>query len=315
MINSLFKDSHIPQTLCRPYFQSSPQNKNRQQDIRLNTTLSKRVNNSIEKPAKQVSFGGFFNPAKDSGILNKLKNLKPIKAIREFDIYKSPRFKKWLEDAESNPLLFGAMFALVLTCGFRPAAIMSMPSDKKNKDDKIYASAHSIASGLIGCTLVYAATEPITGAFKKIEEEIKSSALLTEMKYKVDNGFKPKEDLVALEAKLAKNPTKFLKDKTSYLLKTTLKEADGEVFVKTPFATVASTYIKNIPEFFIAMPRAAVTIALIPVILKYGFGMKKKTAKNDDKMIPILENYSVINQNKLDIKEKSVATKADGGVR
>lgn len=315
MINSLFKDSHIPQTLCRPYFPSSPQNKNRQQDVRLSTTLSKRVNNSIEKPAKQLSFGGFFNSSKDVGILNKIKNLKPIKAIREFDIYKSPRFKKWLEQAESNPLLFGAMFALILTCGFRPAAIMSLPSDKKNKDDKIYASAHSIASGIIGCTLVYAATEPITGAFKKIEEEIKSNALLAEMKYKVDKGLKTNDDLIALEADLAKNSTKFLKDKTSYLLKTVVKESNGEVVAKTPFATIASTYIKNVPEFFIAMPRAVVTIALIPIILKYGFGMKKKQTPKEDKMIPISENYAAINQNKLDIKEKSFAYKANGGVK
>lgn len=325
MINSLFKDSHIPQTLCRPYFQSSPQNQNRQQDIRLNTTLSKRVNNSIEKPVKQVSFGGFFNPAQDSGILNKLKNLKPIKAIREFDIYKSPRFKKWLEDADSNPLLFEATFALGLTCFLRPGAIIALPSDKKNKGDNIYAASHSITSGIVSYLITLVVTSPISKAFDKIAEQVKEQIPSKQSELELAAGLRTQEASGSIGAIKPAKPKAQILDDNSYLRNLTIKNVMDDndsnllkkIVIKTRNSDAASIFIKKLPEIFIALPRAVMTIALIPVVLKYVFGVKKNNPKPDSKMIPVSDNYAAINQNNINIKngsEKSLSN-ISGGVK
>jgi len=62
---------------------------------------------------------------------------------------KSEGFKNALEKINDYHLVAGPAFALILTGIFRPASIMMLPGDK-NKDDKKYASAHSIGSGVIG---------------------------------------------------------------------------------------------------------------------------------------------------------------------
>ena len=43
---------------------------------------------------------------------------------------------------------------------------------------------------------------------------------------------------------------------------------------------------KNVPDWFIAIPRAALTIALIPPILKYVFGIEKKKSASQPKPPP-----------------------------
>ena len=64
------------------------------------------------------------------------------------------------------------LVALVLAAGFRPIAIMSLPG-KKDKDDKIYASGHSIASGLIGFGFSSIVMFPLGKAVKKTKETIR----------------------------------------------------------------------------------------------------------------------------------------------
>lgn len=63
--------------------------------------------------------------------------------------------------------------------------------------------------------------------------------------------------------KILKNPEDFLKE--SNLLRKS-KEA----------REAGATLVKMVPEAILAAPRAAVTVALIPVVLKYIFGWEKK---------------------------------------
>ena len=64
------------------------------------------------------------------------------------------------------------LVALVLAVGFRPIAIMSLPG-KKDKDDKIYASGHSMASGLIGFAFSSIVMYPLGIAAQKLGNESK----------------------------------------------------------------------------------------------------------------------------------------------
>lgn len=84
--------------------------------------------------------------------------------------YTNKNIKKFLAFAADKKTVFGAFFALILTGTLRPIAIMLLPSEKKNNDDKKYASAHSIASGLIGYVLALSIFGPISDAVKKVTD-------------------------------------------------------------------------------------------------------------------------------------------------
>lgn len=109
--------------------------------------ITKNENKRLREPA-DVNFCGFFSSE------------KMVK------VYKSKGFHKVLEFAKDQQLVFGAAFALLLTCVLRPAAIVITPS-KKNKDDQKYASAHSIASGVIGFAISTILFLPIGNAIKR----------------------------------------------------------------------------------------------------------------------------------------------------
>lgn len=156
-------------------------------------------------------------------------------------IYTNKTLKWLLGQANDSQPVFNALFSILLTCILRPASIMALPGDKKNKDDKKYAAAHSVASGIIAYLMALAIFNPLSGGMRKV----------------------------------AKNSQKFIKNKASYLLKD--KKA----------MDIVSTYVKMLPETFLAAPRAMLTVALIPPILKYVFGWEKKSdlaKKNESKI-------------------------------
>ena len=106
---------------------------------------------------------------------------------------------------------------------------MVTPGDKKNHDDKKYASAHSIASGLIGLGFTILLSNPIARAAKKITE----------------------------------NPQTFVKNQDNYMRKS-----------KKYLYGVADA-IKMLTVNLYNPPRAMLTIALIPLVLKGVFGLSK----------------------------------------
>lgn len=264
MTNSLFKDSHITHTF-RPL--SAPYNSG--QGVNKGKGSSATVNNSIReynnKPADKTNFCGFFN----SGI------------------YTNKGVKNVLEKAARKPAVFNALLALPLTCILRPAAIMALPGDSKHKDDKKYAAAHSVASGVIGYGFSELIFGPLGSAMKKISNNLPGYAkkfpklhYLTEEK----NESKKSAKLVILKAseKAASNVTK-------KAAKTSMSYMDR-----------ATQFANMVPETLLAAPRALVTVALIPPILKYVFGWEKKKSgakpAADNKVKSIVdENPALVN--------------------
>jgi len=192
-------------------------------------------------------------------------------------LYKSEGVKKFLRKAEKSQAVFSALFAVALACVLRPLTIISLPG-KKNKDDKKYASAHSIASGAIGYTFAMLIASPIAKGIEKI----------------------------------TKDPTKFLNPEQ---MKNYLNEKDiinGVGFSQTKRYSIARGYLNLIPEVVTAPAKALLTIALIPPILKYVFGLEKKSHK-DSKTNSAIQNYAVIGFKSANAPTKKVFQNFVGG--
>lgn len=180
----------------------------------------------------------------------------------------SKRLENFLIKADKNNVAFSAGFALFLTCLLRPASIMALPGDKKHKDDKKYAAAHSIASGIIGYCVATAVSNPIAGALKKVLE----------------------------------NPSNYMKNKHNALYIEASKKANE----------CTKTWMTRGVDILLAVPKATITIALIPVILKYVFHWEKKKP-NDDSGNSILQNYALLNFKSTSIPQKKVFQSFSGG--
>ena len=156
-------------------------------------------------------------------------------------ILNSKTFSKMLEYAEAHPVSCNALFSLVLAGMLRPATIMALPG-KKNEDreNKINAAAHSVASGIIGFISATIVMSPFDAAMKKVKND----------------------------------PAKYLgigKKAESYL-----GDLKAKGLSKTAKFKNVETLMKMGPDIIIGIPRSIITIALIPPILKYVFGIEKK---------------------------------------
>lgn len=116
--------------------------------------------------SSSVSFGKKKPSLKDTKkIINTTKKIVgEIKKEPQLERTKGDKFKtsslfnKMLEVSKYETVIQAGMAAIICTI-FRPLTIMSLPS-KKGKDDNIYASAHSIASGIVGLIATAALTTP-----------------------------------------------------------------------------------------------------------------------------------------------------------
>lgn len=180
-------------------------------------------------------------------------------------IYRNKIIKNLFLMAEHSQAVFDALFALLLAGVFRPAAIMLTPADKKNIDDKKYAAAHSIASGIIGYGISLLISLPISKAIEKIGKE----------------------------------PDIYLNKKSlEYLRHTRAFKA-------------AQKHINILHTAILAPPRAMITVALIPLILKHVFGWeKKKDVKKDN--IKSTQNFTI---NSANDKTKEVFKGFVGGTK
>ena len=147
------------------------------------------------------------------------------------------------------------LVALVLASCFRPIAIMTLPGGKKDKQDKQYASAHSIASGLIGFGFSTIIMYPLGKAVKKAKKAVKEA----------QSG---NYDLLSKET--------VEKFKEIYKLKRLKDLEKSKAFQNT------AKLLDMAPDVFVfGILKACLTIALIPPILKY-FGWEKSKPKNQD---------------------------------
>lgn len=156
-------------------------------------------------------------------------------------ILNSKSFGKMLEYAEAHPVSCNALFSLVLAGILRPATILALPGKKdEDKENKINAAAHSLASAVIGFISATIVMSPFDAAMKKV----------------------------------SKDPAKYLgigKKAESYL-----GDLKAKGLSKTAKYKNVETLMKMGPDIVIGIPRSIITIALIPPILKYVFGIEKK---------------------------------------
>ncbi len=189
-----------------------------------NNSMCESVDKNVNRgyySGSSVSFGAAANISKKMQALNKLWDL-----------------------SLDSTVITQNLVALVLTAVLRPAAIISLPG-KKNKDDKIYASGHSISSGLIGFGFASVIMYPFDQASKRIKAR----------------------------------PDKYLSEKSKKIYNVNdLKDI------------IQSKSFKNIIKIFDMSPdvlcfgviKAMLTVALIPPILKYVFGVEKNKGQKPE---------------------------------
>lgn len=177
-------------------------------------------------------------------------------------------FGKFAQYSNEHNIASSALIALGLAGILRPAAIMALPGDK-DRDDKIYAAGHAMASAIIGFIVATIITSPFDESIKKVfgnpEKYMKQP--------QAAKGKKPPLTILRINNMIAKLEKRVITEKTAYYYDAMLKNL-------TKQKNAMNTLAKNIPEWFIGVPRAILTIALIPPILKYVFGLEKKKKKN-----------------------------------
>ncbi len=229
--------------------------------------------------------------------------------------------------ASANPLVAEAVFALFITCGLRPLAIMATAKTDEDKEKCSYQAAKSISSGVVGLVLTAvigtaiaaAAGKSLNAKSFKIPEEVKANSQKA-VKNGVEALKQTTEKLIqeGKETEFTTFVSKLIEDNKINL--NVLKDAGKGAAAKFKEAVaklapdnfeqimlaikeqkVLDNYEKTaknvIDKLFqpIFMPiRANITVALVPVILGIlGLNKKKSQAK------PKLEEnpYKVLSDN------------------
>lgn len=145
---------------------------------------------------------------------------------------------KGLEKVSEHGTSFAAGTSLAMSLTVRPFAIHSTPDVEK--ENKQYAIANSIGSGIIKFGIVEAVALPIENAVKNID----------------------------------KNPEKYLKSKTIKNLQETSKK-----LVESKSYKLSTQIMKLSTGFITAIPKSMLTIALIPIIMDKLFNIRKNDKK------------------------------------
>ena len=153
-------------------------------------------------------------------------------------IFRSKNFQWLTETAEEQSVIGAALVSLVVAGGLRPATNLAM-AGKKDKEDSIYAALQAISSALIGFAVSSIVMAPFSAAFKKIKE----------------------------------NPKKYLQGLENIL-------GVEKIGPRKLEKSIAYKKLSDIAKFamdsiVLDIPKAMLTIALIPPILKYVFHMEK----------------------------------------
>ena len=198
-------------------------------------------------------------------------------------ILKSERYARWMEKyIFDHNIASSAFMALILAGILRPATVLSLPG-KKDKEDKMYSAGHAMASGAIGFAASVVLTSPLDTAVKKVfgAEEIldKDGNVINVIKGYEKYGVKRLTE-IAEETKRLNGLEQNLETKKQIRLMKNSKNALKQIS-------------KNIPDWIIGVPRSMLTIALIPPILKYVFGVEKKKAADTAQTAMKISNSAV----------------------
>lgn len=161
---------------------------------------------------------------------------------------------KGLEKVAEHGTSFAAGTSLVMSLGVRPLAIISTPDVEK--ENKQYACANSICSGLIKFGIIEAIALPIENAVKNID----------------------------------KNPEKYLKPETIKTLQNSGKLVESKSY------KLGTQIMKLGTGFVTAIPKSMLTIAFIPIIMDKLFNIRKnkvrKEKNNKDKNVPFTGSFN-----------------------
>ena len=161
-------------------------------------------------------------------------------------IAKSKPFNKLLDYFEDKTSLMQAGVALVVAGVLRPATNLAM-SNKDDREDAMYAASHAIASAVIGFIVSSIVLAPFDKAFKKVKNDPK--------KY-----FKKTPEIEARAKKIFN-----------------VKKIGARQLGKSgAYKNISKVSQMMFDTLILGIPKAMLTIALIPPILKYVFGMEKK---------------------------------------
>lgn len=169
---------------------------------------------------------------------------------------------KTLEFAGEKAPIVSAGTTLVLASVVRPIAILN--SKAKDKKDKAYASARSVASGALGFVLTSTIFNSINKAIKNVEN-------------------KPDEYLSQSTLKVLKNGT-------------------GDLLNSSNYKTIKQT-TKLISEFLAVIPKAIITTALITPMFKILFGKKIEKEEEGNKNIAFKGKLEKIYSNILESRQ------------
>lgn len=157
-------------------------------------------------------------------------------------LLKNKRVLSTLEKISDHGTSFSNGTSLVMSLAVRPISIFATPNTEK--ENKQYAAANSICSGIIKFGIVEAVALPIESAIKRID----------------------------------KNPQNFLNCKTLQ----NLKEPE-KVFAEAKSYKLITQVLKLGTGFLTAIPKSMLTIALIPIIMDNLFiKTQKSKPKNQD---------------------------------
>lgn len=161
-------------------------------------------------------------------------------------LLKNKRVLSTLEKISDHGTSFSNGTSLVMSLAVRPISIFATPNTEK--ENKQYAAANSICSGIIKFGIVEAVALPIESAIKRID----------------------------------KNPQNFLNCKTLQ----NLKEPE-KVFAEAKSYKLITQVLKLGTGFLTAIPKSMLTIALIPIIMDNLFiKTQKSKPKNQDNKPP-----------------------------
>jgi len=247
-----------------------------------------------------AEFSGSFTGQESKAAANVMKKTMGDKVLT------SKWFNSLVTMAEKHNVATSALIALGLAGVMRPATTMALPG-KKDKEDKIYASGHAIASGIMGFVVSLILTSPLDDALTKCFEASEKSAGLKPL------DFEKGETIELMEkrsSKVLKDMFKKIKDLGELNINATDIQKSQLKFL-TKKKDAMNTLMKTMPDWIIAVPRATLTIALIPPILKYVFGIEKKKKSAQ----PVQDNNITKDTPTLNFIEKPVFQAVKGGVK
>lgn len=247
-----------------------------------------------------AEFSGSFTGQESKAAANVMKKTMGDKVLT------SKWFNSLVTMAEKHNVATSALIALGLAGVMRPATTMALPG-KKDKEDKIYASGHAIASGIMGFVVSLILTSPLDDALTKCFEASEKAAGLKPL------DFEKGETIELMEkrsSKVLKDMFKKIKDLGELNINATDIQKSQLKFL-TKKKDAMNTLMKTMPDWIIAVPRATLTIALIPPILKYVFGIEKKKKSAQ----PVQDNNITKDTPTMNFIEKPVFQAVKGGVK